>query len=101
MTARFRITPRARQDLIDIGRYTAERWGSRQRDDYLRELDRRFSWLADNPRLGRHRPDVRTGYFSFRQGSHVIFYLIRDGGIDIIGIPHQRMDVVDYFSTDD
>ena len=93
MTARFRITPRARQDLIDIGRYTAERRDSRQRDDYLRELDRRFSWL------GRHRPDVRTGYFSFRQGSHVIFYLIRDGCIDIIGIPHQRMDVVDYFAA--
>ena len=98
MTNTFRITPRAEQDLKNIGRYTLKMWGRKQRDAYLRTMDRRFAWLAERPNLGRHRPDVQAGYYSYAQGSHVIFYLIRDAGIDIIGIPHQRMDIMNYFS---
>ena len=98
MTPRFRITPRAAQDLRNIARFTLEKWGKDQRDAYLRALDRRFSWLAQSPERGRARPDVKEGYYSYVQGSHVIFYLIREGGIDIIGIPHQRMDVTNYFT---
>ena len=98
MTGTLRLTPRAAQDLRAIAGYTQDTWGKKQRDTYLRAMDRRFAWLADNPALGRPRPDVREGYHSYAQGSHVIFYLIRDGGIDIIGIPHQRMDVLNYFS---
>lgn len=97
MTQAFRITPRAAQDLRSIARYTLQTWGRKQRETYLRAIDRRFSWLAENPMLGRHRPDVREGYYSYPQGSHVIFYLVREGGIDIIGVPHQRMDVMNYF----
>ncbi|ETX07502.1 type II toxin-antitoxin system RelE/ParE family toxin [Candidatus Entotheonella palauensis] len=97
--ADFRITPRAREDLRAIGRYTLRVWGRRQRDIYLRELDRRFQWLADNPRLGKHRPDIHEGYYSFLQGAHLVFYLIREGRIDIIGVPHQNMDIEGYFET--
>lgn len=98
MTNTLRITPRAEQDLKNIGRYTLKMWGRDQRDVYLRAIDRRFAWLAERPERGRHRPEVREGYHSYLQGSHVVFYLIRDGGIDIIGIPHQRMDIMNYFS---
>ncbi|MCP4290041.1 MAG: type II toxin-antitoxin system RelE/ParE family toxin [Gammaproteobacteria bacterium] len=98
MTNTFRITPRAEQNLKNIGRYTLKMWGRDQRDVYLRAIDRRFAWLAERPERGRHRPEVREGYHSYLQGSHVVFYLIRDGGIDIIGIPHQRMDIMNYFS---
>ena len=97
MSQTIRITPRAAQDLKSIGRYTLERWGKEQRNTYLRDLDRRFSWLAERPDCGKPRPDIKDGYYSYPQGSHVIFYLIRDGGIDIIGIPHQRMDILNYF----
>jgi toxin ParE1/3/4 len=98
MSRRYRITPRAAEDLRDIARYTLQTWGRQQRDMYLSAIDHRFSWLADNPTLGRPRPEVGEGYYSYPQGSHVIFYLVRKGGIDVIGIPHQRMDVVNYFS---
>ena len=94
----FRITPRAMADLKNIGRYTLEKWGKKQRDIYLRNLDKRFQWLADDPQLGRHRPDIEKGYYCFPQGSHLVFYIMRDSGIDIIGIPHQNMDIINYFS---
>ena len=97
MTSTYRVTPRARQDLKNIGRYTLKTWGKEARDAYLHAMERRFSWLAERPDIGKHRPDVQEGYYSYRQGSHVVFYLIRENGIDIIGIPHQRMDVMNYF----
>lgn len=101
MKPSFRITPRAYEDLKNIARYTLREWGAVQRDAYLRALDARFAWLAEQPRSGRHRSDIRDGYYCFPQGRHLVFYLIRDGGIDIIGVPHQHMDVVNYFSAPD
>jgi len=96
----FKVTPRAREDLKNIGRYTEQQWGKRQRNIYLKALEKRFYWLAENPQLGKHRPDVAEGYFSFSLGEHVIFYLIGDRGIDIIGIPHKEMDIISYFLAD-
>jgi toxin ParE1/3/4 len=95
----FRITPRAREDLKNIGRYTERCWGKAQRNNYLKSLEKRFAWLADNPRLGKHRSDIQDGYYSFPQGEHVVFYLISQDGIDIIGIPHKEMDIISYFPT--
>ena len=96
----FRVTPRAQDDLKNIGRYTERQWGKRQRNSYLKALEKRFGWLAENPKLGKHRMDVAEGYYSFPQGEHVVFYLIGDKGIDIIGIPHKEMDIITYFLAD-
>ncbi|MBK1630497.1 plasmid stabilization protein [Thiohalocapsa halophila] len=101
MSAPLRVSPRARKDLCNIARYTLKTWGRKQRDAYLREIDKRFRWLAKHPGLGKPRPDIKAGYHSFPQGSHVIFYLIREGGIDIIGVLHQRMDVLSHFDSAD
>ena len=98
MSGRYRITPRAAADLRAIARYTVRTWGNKQRDIYLSAIDRRFSWLAENPSLGKPRPEVGHGYCSYPEGSHVIFYLMSEDGIDIIGVPHQRMDVLGYFT---
>jgi len=94
----FRITPRARDDLLNIGRYTLDIWGRQQRDIYLRNLDAQFQWLAENPLLGSPRPEIHAGYYCFPQGSHLVFYIPRQDGTDIIGIPHQNMDILNYFN---
>ncbi len=100
MTPKVRITPRAHEDLQSIGRYTLRQWGREQRDVYLRGLDERFTWLAGRPRRGRKRDDIADGYYSFLHGSHVVFYLIRESGIDVIGVPHQSMDLPGHFQRD-
>ncbi len=94
---KIRVTPRARADLKNIGRYTEEVWGKVQRNLYLKNIDARFRWLADNPQLGKHRLDICKGYYSFPEGQHVIFYLINNNSIDIIGVPHKEMDIISYF----
>jgi toxin ParE1/3/4 len=97
---KVRITPRAFEDLTNIGRYTLREWGREQRNAYLHALDRRFVWLADHPKLGRRREDIAPGYLSFTHEAHLIFYLIREGGIDIIGVPHQAMDIPGHLGPD-
>ena len=66
----------------------------------LKALEKRFGWLTENPKPGEHRTDVAEGYYSFPQGEHVAFYLVREKGIDMIGIPHKEMDIITYFLPD-
>lgn len=94
---RYRITPKAHEDLREIGRYTQKRWGKIQRNAYLLKLEKRFNWLAEHPKRGKHRPEIGEGFYSFPEGRHIIFYLINVDFIDIIGIPHRRMDIIDFF----
>lgn len=97
--ADVRLTPRALEDLRSIGRYTQVHWGREKRNQYLVALNKRFLWLAQNPLRGRPRDGVGEGYRSYPQGAHLIFYLMRSEGVDIIGIPHQSMDVSDGFAS--
>ena len=60
---RFKITPRARDDLKNIGRYTERQWGKAQRNTYLQNFEKRFRWLAKNPQLGKHRSDISEDYW--------------------------------------
>lgn len=65
---------------------------------YLRALNDRCHWLAVHPMAGRARDDIHPGYRCFAQGQHVIFYIMRDDGIAVIGVVHQAMDVDGYFA---
>lgn len=93
----FHITPRAEESLKEIGRYTLKKWGKKQRNIYLQDIDKRFQWLAENPLIGKHRADIEEGYYCFRQGEHLIFYVIQQSDIAIIGVPHCAMDIQNYF----
>jgi toxin ParE1/3/4 len=99
--ANFNLTPRAKEDLRAIWHYTRDTWGEAQADRYVSTLYERFGWLAENPASGKPRADIHEGYHSFPQGKHLVFYLRFDGYIDIIGVPHQSMDVVDYFDEEE
>lgn len=94
---KVRVTPRARDDLRNIGHYTEQTWGKAQRNRYLQSIGVRFHWLAEYPQLGKHRTDICEGYYSFPEGQHVIFYLVGSDTTDIIGIPHKEMDIISYF----
>ena len=60
---------------------------------YLTTLVDRFEWLAENPRIGRARPELLAELRSFREGSHIISCRERETGIEIIGVPHMSMDI--------
>lgn len=96
---KYRVTPRARDDLKSIARYTQYQWGKLQRDKYLKLLEQRFEWIGENPLSGKNRKDIHAGYYSFPQGEHLVFYRLGTGIVEIIGVLHQDMDVECYFNT--
>ncbi|WP_039913449.1 type II toxin-antitoxin system RelE/ParE family toxin [Cellvibrio mixtus] len=96
---KYRVTPRARDDLKSIARYTQHQWGKLQRDKYLKLLEQRFEWIGENPLSGKNRNDICAGYYSFPHGEHLVFYRLGAGVIDVIGVLHQDMDVEYYFNT--
>lgn len=84
----------AEQDLEEIWFYTFNQWGIDQADTYLNSIMSRFESLARQPGLGRKRDEVAEGYFSYPTGEHVIFYMISNDVVDIVGIPHHSMDII-------
>ena len=91
---RFALTVSARQDLKAIARHTQLRWGMMRRDAYLRDMDRVFHLLAENPALGRSCDAIRAGYRKFPHGGHVVFYREQeDGELLIVRLLHMAMDV--------
>lgn len=95
----YRLTPRALRDLDQIADYTLAQWGDRQAEIYLNALAKRFEWLAKNPNAGRARDDIAQGYRSYREGSHLIFYMVERGVVAIIGVPHGSMDIEAFFQS--
>ena len=100
MTPSYSLRALAQEDLEEIWLYTYEEWGDDQADKYLDLLFSRFTWLAENPLLGKKRDDIKAGYYCFPEGMHRVFYTLTKNGIDIIGIPHQSMDVINHIGTD-
>jgi len=90
---KLRITDKAKEDLAEIDGYTRENWGNHQADTYMAELENRFVSLLGTPYLGSARPEVSQGYRCLPEGKHLIFYRIEGDVVEILGIPHARMDI--------
>ena len=71
-------------------------WSVTQADSYLEVIIQRFDWVAENPTLGKSRDDLKPGYYCFPEGMHYIFYILKNDRVEIIGVPHQGMDIVEY-----
>ena len=90
----FKVSRKARDDLILIGRYTEKEWGTSQRNIYLKQMDDCFHQIADTPELGVTCDYIRKGYRKFPQGSHIIFYKQnRKRTVEIIRFLYESMDV--------
>ena len=98
MTTKYRLRSLAQDDLESIWLYTFEQWGVTQADTYLKALTQRFDWLAENATMGKPRNDVKQGYYCFPEGTHLIFYTLTGNQVEIIGIPHRRMDIGEYLA---
>ncbi len=97
--SRVRVTPRARRDVDAIADYTLAKWGEKQAEKYIAELEQRFRWLGQCPAAGRVRDEVCEGYRSYPHGAHVIFYIVDGGEVAVIGVPHGAMDIDAYLDT--
>jgi len=90
----FELSGKAKNDLIKIAKYTQLTWGTVQRNDYLKLLDKTFHQLAEEPMLRVNCDYIREGYRKRPQGSHIIYYKEhKKSQIIIVRILHKSMDV--------
>ena len=88
-----RLSRKARQDFIDILRYTGETWGPIQLEVYRDKIDDALQEVSRNPEIGHKRADIPPTHHAHLVGAHVIVYRLEDQGIGVVRILHQRMSL--------
>lgn len=87
------LSPRARQDFVDILQYTGETWGEAQLLIYRDKIDEALRAIGRNPNIGHRRNDLPATHLAYLVGSHVIVFRERANGIGVVRILHQRMSL--------
>jgi toxin ParE1/3/4 len=92
----YRLTQRARRDLVEIWSYIAED-NEAAADRIIDLLVAGFRILGQNPRLGRSRDDLRQGCRSFVVAQYVIVYRVANPGVQILHVLHGKRDIPGLF----
>ena len=88
------LSPKARQDFIDILRYSGETWGQDQMLIYRNKISDALLAIGRNPQLGHHRDDLPKTHYAYLVGAHIIVYRIdMASSVGVVRILHQRMSV--------
>ena len=101
MNYAIHISRRANSDLASIWDYTARECGPDAADEYISLLDASMESLTEFPKIGADSSHVRNGYRKLRSGSHLIFYIPHNDGIEVVRILHERMDITSEMGSDD
>ena len=92
--ATYKISKKAKRDLIKIWEYTLRRWSIVQADKYYNLLLSEMQEIANTPLSGKNYHSTRQNYLGYKVKSHIIFYRIQDSEeIEIMRILHSRMDL--------
>jgi toxin ParE1/3/4 len=92
-------SPRAKQDIAEVLRYTKERWGDAQAREYRDLVKEALTAIALNPQCGKVRDELRPGMRSHhikqpgRNARHILFYRITtDEAVQVVRFLHDSMD---------
>ncbi len=89
----LKLSPKARQDFVDILRYTGETWGQNQFLVYRDKINDTLEAIGQTPELGHCRDDLPSTHLAYLVGSHIIVYRVNVDSIGIVRILHQRMSL--------
>lgn len=93
------LVPQARRDLGGIWDFSAETWGTAQADRYVARLVSQMDQSARRRSIGRPCDDLYPGLRRTKSGSHYIFFLATDDGIQVVRILHEQMDVEQHLTA--
>ncbi|MCQ9379502.1 type II toxin-antitoxin system RelE/ParE family toxin [Methyloversatilis sp. XJ19-49] len=100
--AGVRIQEAASWRLDDIYRYTRDRWGTEQANQYITGMFEAFDGIETHRTSSRPIPAELgiEGYF-FHYERHVVYWRrLSNGDIGIVTILHERMHQIDRFRDD-
>ncbi len=89
----YALSPAAQADLESIWDYTVTHWGETKAEEYTRNIQAACEALSRGKLVSRSAGDIREGYRKVSVGSHVMFFRIQSGAVEIMRILHQSMDV--------
>lgn len=91
------LSPRAKQDFIDILRFTGETWGKEQLLNYRDKINEALQLIGRNPALGSNAEELPATHRLYFVGSHVVIYRDLGSSIAVVRILHQRMSLTRHF----
>lgn len=87
------LTDRALSDLADIDSYSAQEWGRRTANKYLKEFEAALGRLQENPNLLRAEPDFHPSLAFYRVNKHLLVCDAEGGVIHVLTIIHTSRDI--------
>ena len=96
----YRLSSRAERDLDEVWLYVAEDASPTTADRLIDDIVDRFELLAQQPRMGRLRPEFGPGVRSISVENHVIYYRHNDDVL-IARVLHGRRDQAAAWSEPD
>lgn len=87
----YRLSALAEQDLEEIWSYVAEDASPATADRLIDAIIDRFELLAEQPRMGRLRPEFGEGVRSFTVENYVVYYR-HEGDVLVARVLHGRRD---------
>ena len=88
--AGFELSRRARDDLVEIGLFGAERWGDERSERYVTDLYGVSLGLVDGRALARRCDRIRPGLWRIEHASHVVFFRQQATVLFVCRVLHQR-----------
>lgn len=89
----YRLSTLAEQDLDEIWSYVAEDASPATADRLIDAIIDRFELLAEQPRMGRLRPEFGEGVRSFTVENYVIYYR-HERDVVVARVLHGRRDQI-------
>ena len=80
-------------DLEEIWLYTFHTWSLEQADRYHALIFNEIEYLSRYPKSGKRKDHLRTGYWSSKVKSHIIFYRLTESEIEVMRVLHESMDL--------
>jgi toxin ParE1/3/4 len=94
----YRFSSAANADIERISLYICDR-NPTAASRFLDSLDKTCELLAENPLIGRLRPELGESLRSFAMGNYLIFYVPAAGGIDIARVVYGGRDLPGILGT--
>ena len=94
MTERFILTPQAQQDLTDIAEFIAKESGLAAAERVVRELERNFQLLAEQPEVGHGREDITAdpAVRFWAVYSYLVAFVSSDRPLAVVSVIHGARD---------
>ena len=85
---------RAALDLVEIERYSIERWGKKVADKYIDNFTHATQRLSDQPSLLRDKQEVSTRLKFYRVEKHYMICDVTSDNIYVLTIRHGSMELI-------